>query len=364
MKPLSPFPLAIALLLSTATAQESTTVQTLQVRCRGGVDLRLDPETWFNMFPDVDLRPLLTPERAALINRCRLQAGDMPVDATSGHVVELHTTYPRELSSEQLRELEAVAMQCLEQRLNAVFYDPHREQLERDIAMTRAMWQRLGEEMPEPSSTSLPAIAQSLQQRHDRLREQLSEVRITLATEAKARDYVRERMERQEHERQKLEAQYIELARTRDEQQAVVEALRAQLQAATGTERVPDQMTQQRERTRTLESAGMRLDRDLQRLQRDLEQNFRQSTFYYEQLPLLELALLRAEVRQQVLDDERKRLDYEQEELRAKSVKVAEQTLRAERNRVELRTLEQRLGELQGELARLQPVRVQVITRR
>ena len=30
------------------------------------------------------------------------------------------------------------------------------------------------------------------------------------------------------------------------------------------------------------------------------------------------------------------------------SAKVAEQTLRAERNRVELRTLEQRLGELQG----------------
>jgi hypothetical protein len=200
--------------------------------------------------------------------------------------------------------------------------------------------------------------------RDDRLREQLSEVRITLATEARARDYVRDLLQVQDKVREELEQRYREVAEQKSALQQEAEALRVQLQSSMQQEKVPDATLTQRARMRDLESAAAKFDHVLKRLQRQLEQEFRQSTFLHEQLPTVELTLRRAEARQQILVEEEALLNKERAEFQARLRNYAEQSLQAERKRQQLRPVEQRLEALYTKLAELQPVQVEVLRSR
>jgi chromosome segregation ATPase len=356
-----PLSLAFTMLLGAAAAQESVTVQKLLVSCRGGIDMHSG--TWLALIQNLDLRPLLSAEQATWVNRCTLQCS-RAADVYGRHLVEIHTGSPRDLTADQQQALEALAVRWIEQRLNAVFHDPHRDRLQAEITSLRVAWDKEQSLLAESVQEPLQGMAQSLQQRDDRLREQQSEVRITLATEARARDFVRERLQVQDKAREDLEQRHREVAEQKNALQQEAEALRVVLQSAAQQPNVPDAILQQRDRMRGLESVAAKLDHDLKRLQRDLEQVFRQSVFFHEQLPTVELTLLRAEARQQVLAEQEVQLAKERAEFQARLRQYAERSMHAERKRQELRPVEQRLDALQRRLAELEPVRVEVLPNR
>ena len=263
--------------------------------------------------------------------------------------------------------------------IRAVTEDRPRRELMRQIDEEQHRWQeataKLAEHAPGPD---LAARATMLQQQRQNLATQLAEARLVFAVESKVRDRLRAQQAVQQKERDELEAR----RRQRQDQLIVLQSKLVELRlrseeaaaasaTAQGGEAAERQRLAANQRFQDLRSELASMEREVAAVQhlaenatRAVDECTRAATFALEQLPTTELLLLRTEVRLQALAEQSEQLKAEELDLRDRSAKAARDASAVDLLRIDQQVARDRLTELKGKLARIEPLRIEVLSGR
>ena len=258
-------------------------------------------------------------------------------------------------------------------RLDALLYQGPAERLSKQRDQLRIRMEQLAVERAEHlgDSEDLAAAANSLQGRRDSLQAQRLETRQTLATETRLHEYLVEQRAIYRKAQEELRDRYQHLDGKVAELEARVAELGSQVAELGGRQPADSQAAketaaaiqglQAQLRSVEAERRGFTVERD--RLQQTAQEELRIQTVSLEQLPQTAITLQRARARQDSLDQEDKQLAVEAAELKARARSAMVREAAAEQLLVDQTITRELLAEVQGKLARLTTVQVDLLRR-
>lgn len=380
-----PFPLALAGLLASVPAQRVETEVTMSLRldteperlepmCAVLGALLKQPMQGETLAQAAKLEVLAVQDGAAW-----LQVGNSPnpkpVGIVECRVVVTTSTPP---TAEQRRVLHDQLAAFVVEQLRAVTEERPRRLLHEQIQEQQQRWDDASERLHGlPPGPDLAARAAALQQQRQAVDAQIAEARLVLAVESRVRDRLRKQQEEQGTQRAEIE----ERRQQRLEQclalQTKAAELRARIDESTAAASLaketkdPQRLAAIQSQLQELQAALRPVQQQLAHVQaaaddatRTLDEFLRTASFALEQLPTTELLLLRTEMRLQALADEQKRLETEEVELAGKRATAARAAAGADLLRIDLQVARDRLTELKGRLARIEPLRLDVLSGR
>lgn len=285
--------------------------------------------------------------------RCQVQftvnlAGNEPWPAATREAIvdaaftHLRTRLAELLHDEPLRLLAERRARLLDER----------EQQLREHAALQARWD------------AIDAQVSFCQARRAELHQQRLAVQIDVATERLAQEFLERRCADlvKLRDARRDRKQEIALARPKDEPDRQLLELRlAKLASAPPQKEQAAEIEQLREHLRALNAQFAAHSRDLDRANEELADTQDQLARCLEQLPASALALQRAQARLDALDAIQQEIDKRAADAAQQREAAIQQLARAEQLRLDLEVGRSVLAEVQGRLARLEPVRCSLL---
>ena len=279
---------------------------------------------------------------------------------------------------EQLRALHDQLAVFVDSELRAVLEERPRRLLREQIQEEQQRWEEASERLNgQPPGPDLAARATALQQQRQALDAQIAEARLVWAVESRVRDRLRKQQDEQSKQRAELEERRRQRLDESLALQSKAAEVRARLDEASASLAIanqakdPERLVAIRAQLQDLQGLLGNVQQQLAHVQaaaddatRTLDEFLRTASFALEQLPTTELLLLRTEVRLQALAEEQKRLETEEVELAGKRATAARAAASSELLRIDLQVARDRLTELKGRLARIEPLRLDVLSGR
>lgn len=312
-----------------------------------------------------DLAAIVRQGHESLVRECSLGntwSGGSHGDGVRQLEFSVQVATNGEPSREQVAGMRVALAAAVRHWLSGLLYEQPRRELEEEAETLLQQLQVLAQEQAAPhGGGDMAASVAALQQRRAQLDAQRMEVRLLLATETEVREHLRELRARYDAQQAQLEDRRRDIVEGTGLIAQEVDRLKVRIRDLTRVGDPQQELQGLIARVDELEGARVQLHREGEDAVRALGELSKVMSFALEQLPATELLLVRTRARRSSLDEEQLRLEAAEAELQQRRQDEARRAVEHEIREVQLGVVKQQLAEVRGKLARLRPVRVDLL---